>query len=154
MEKSVRNHIVWQASRQSNPEYRMSKSWKPSKCQHHVKYLDGHIVSQPPCTASRFRKVDNYSSYQHILFISAPFRGSRSRGRGRGKSRLVSARSIRKATRQYEWATCIKLTDAYFHILVHYHFRNYLRFVQFDQTYQFRAMSFNLLVYSPSFCQW
>jgi hypothetical protein len=60
--------------------------------------------------------------------------------------RMESARSIQRAMPPSGWATSVDLTDAYYHIPIHPHFRKYLRFAIAGQVYQFKALPFGLAI--------
>ena len=51
---------------------------------------------------------------------------------------------LMRVTLPGQWASSIDLTDAYFHVPLHPHFRKYLRFVAQGVAYQFRALPFGL----------
>ncbi len=52
--------------------------------------------------------------------------------------------SVLSAVTKGQWMTSIDLSDAYFHIPIHYTSRKYLRFVFKGTVYQFRALCFGL----------
>ena len=51
---------------------------------------------------------------------------------------------VRGSVQRGVWATSLDLRDAYFHVLIHRHFRKWLRFTWADRVFQFRALPFGL----------
>lgn len=58
--------------------------------------------------------------------------------------KMDTASSIRAAIQRDDWATSLDLRDAYFHLLIHPRFRQWLRFTWANRVFQFRALPFGL----------
>ena len=63
--------------------------------------------------------------------------------------KMESAQSVKLVLAKDQWAACIDLQDAYFHIPVRKSYRKYLRFATNNEVWQFRALPFGLSV-APS----
>ena len=58
--------------------------------------------------------------------------------------KMETAENIRDSLQEDKWVTSLDLTDAYFHIPIHPHFQQYLRFNVGDRSYQFIALPFGI----------
>ncbi len=58
--------------------------------------------------------------------------------------KMETPASILAAVTKGQWMTSIDLSDAYFHVPIHYVSRKYLRFVFLGVVYQFRAHCFGI----------
>ena len=62
----------------------------------------------------------------------------------RKKFRMETASLVRQSIHKGDWATSLDLKDAYFHLLIHPRFRKWLRFVNGNRVFQFKALPFGL----------
>ena len=58
--------------------------------------------------------------------------------------RMETPTSVREAIFHNDWAASLDLRDAYFHVLIHPRFRQWLRFTWGHRVFQFRALPFGL----------
>lgn len=83
-----------------------------------------------PKPGGRWRPIIDLSALNH--YIRAP------------KFRMETARNLRSAVEEMDWAVSLDLSDAYLHVPMHQSARRYLRFAYGGHVYQFCALPFGL----------